>query len=229
MVLLAWGARTGPTPTASCPLGRGRGPRSRRASAAGDATEDRDASRSRSSGPPRRRRPQAHPGERRVAARAAPDRRPAHRALRARGDAPRDRARRRSAATPSTASRASARRPTPPTCRRMAGRSSSATACSGSIREEQAVRDELRFWDATVPRGRDGAVARAAPRLLDALAGPLGGRPRARSRPDEAAPDALGVAYATNAPAAARASRSATPSRGASPRRPRRRSGTGRR
>ena len=66
------------------------------------------------------------------------------------------------------------------------------------IREEQAVRGDLRFWDATVLEAGT-AVREERHRLLEALAGPLGAA-HAEIAPDEASADALGVTYSTNAP-----------------------------
>lgn len=66
------------------------------------------------------------------------------------------------------------------------------------IREEQATRAELRFWDASLLEA--GAAVRAERcRLLEALAGPLAGA-HAEIAPDEAAAGRLAVTYATNAP-----------------------------
>jgi DNA replication and repair protein RecF len=66
------------------------------------------------------------------------------------------------------------------------------------IREEQATRAELRFWDAALLDA--GAAVRAErARLLEALAPPLA-EAHAEIAPDEAAAGHLGLAYATNAP-----------------------------
>ena len=66
------------------------------------------------------------------------------------------------------------------------------------IREEQASRDELRFWDtALVESG--AAVREERQRLLADLAAPLAAA-HAEIAPDEAAAGALAVGYATNAP-----------------------------
>jgi hypothetical protein len=66
------------------------------------------------------------------------------------------------------------------------------------IREEQAGRDELRFWDASLLEA--GTAVRAErQRLLDALAAPLMAA-HAEIAPDEAAAGRLGLRYATNAP-----------------------------
>ncbi|MGZ6340209.1 MAG: DNA replication/repair protein RecF [Candidatus Limnocylindrales bacterium] len=64
-----------------------------------------------------------------------------------------------------------------------------------AIREEQASRDDLRFWDTTLIEA-GGAVVAARLRVLDELAGPLAAAQR------EIAPDEgeLTVAYETNAP-----------------------------
>ena len=66
------------------------------------------------------------------------------------------------------------------------------------IREEQATRDELRFWDATFLESGSAVVAERL-RLLDALAEPLA-RAHAEIAPEEAAAGRLGLRYATNAP-----------------------------
>ncbi len=66
------------------------------------------------------------------------------------------------------------------------------------IREEQASRDELRFWDATLVEA-GAAVRDERHRLLADLAGPLAAA-HAEIAPDEAAAGVLAVAYATNAP-----------------------------
>ena len=66
------------------------------------------------------------------------------------------------------------------------------------IREEQATRAELRFWDATLLEA-GGAVLAERHRLIDALAGPLAAA-HAEIAPDEAAAGRLGIRYATNAP-----------------------------
>jgi DNA replication and repair protein RecF len=66
------------------------------------------------------------------------------------------------------------------------------------IREEQATRDELRFWDATFLEAGSAVVAERL-RLLDALAEPLA-RAHAEIAPEEAAAGRLGLRYATNAP-----------------------------
>ncbi len=66
------------------------------------------------------------------------------------------------------------------------------------IRDEQATRAELRFWDAQLLES--GTAVRAErQRLLDALALPLAAA-HAEIAPDEAAADRLSVGYATNAP-----------------------------
>ncbi len=66
------------------------------------------------------------------------------------------------------------------------------------IREEQATRAELGFWDATLLES--GTAVRAErQRLLEALAAPLAAA-HAEIAPDEAAAGRLAVTYATNAP-----------------------------
>jgi len=66
------------------------------------------------------------------------------------------------------------------------------------IREEQATRAELRFWDGTLLEAGT-AVREERVRLLEALSGPLAAA-HAEIAPDEAAAGRLGLAYATNAP-----------------------------
>jgi len=66
------------------------------------------------------------------------------------------------------------------------------------IREEQATRAELRFWDATLLEAGT-AVREERARLLLALEGPLAAA-HAEIAPEEAAADRLAIAYATNAP-----------------------------
>ena len=68
-----------------------------------------------------------------------------------------------------------------------------------AIREEQAGRDELRFWDASFLDAGGANVAERL-RLLDDLAGPLA-RAHAEIAPDEAGAAPLEISYATNAPA----------------------------
>ena len=68
-----------------------------------------------------------------------------------------------------------------------------------AIREEQAGRDELRFWDESF-LDAGGAIVAERLRLLDDLAGPLA-RAHAEIAPDEADATRLAVSYATNAPA----------------------------
>jgi DNA replication and repair protein RecF len=68
-----------------------------------------------------------------------------------------------------------------------------------AIREEQADRSELRFWDGSF-LDAGSAIVEARLRLLDDLAGPLA-RAHAEIAPEEAATARLGLAYATNAPA----------------------------
>jgi DNA replication and repair protein RecF len=68
-----------------------------------------------------------------------------------------------------------------------------------AIREEQADRSELRFWDGSF-LDAGSAVVEARLRLLDDLAVPLA-RAHAEIAPEEAAASRLVVRYATNAPA----------------------------
>ena len=68
-----------------------------------------------------------------------------------------------------------------------------------AIREEQAGRAELRFWDASF-LDAGGAIVDERLRLLDDLAGPLA-RAHAEIAPDEAGAARLAISYATNAPA----------------------------
>ncbi len=68
-----------------------------------------------------------------------------------------------------------------------------------AIREEQAGRDELRFWDAAF-LDAGGAIVAERLRLLEDLAGPLA-RAHAEIAPDEADAARLTISYATNAPA----------------------------
>ncbi len=67
-----------------------------------------------------------------------------------------------------------------------------------AIREEQASRDQLHFWDETF-LDTGGRVVEARLRLLDALAEPLAAAHR-EIAPDEAAAGGLTVRYVTNAP-----------------------------
>ena len=68
-----------------------------------------------------------------------------------------------------------------------------------AIREEQAARDELRFWDdALLDAG--GAIVSERLRVLAEMAGPVA-RAHAEIAPDEARADGLTVRYVTNAPA----------------------------
>ncbi len=67
-----------------------------------------------------------------------------------------------------------------------------------AIREEQATRAELRFWDQTM-LDAGTAVREARMRLLADLAGPLAAA-HAEIAPDEAADAPLHVTYSTNAP-----------------------------
>ena len=66
------------------------------------------------------------------------------------------------------------------------------------IREEEASRDDLRFWDATFLEAGSAVVAERL-RTLDALAEPLA-QAHAEIAPDEAATGRLCLRYATNAP-----------------------------
>ena len=70
-----------------------------------------------------------------------------------------------------------------------------------AIREEQADRADLRYWDRPF-LDAGGEVVAARLRLLDELAEPLAAA-HAEIAPDEAARSALRLRYATNAPAAA--------------------------
>jgi DNA replication and repair protein RecF len=67
-----------------------------------------------------------------------------------------------------------------------------------AIREEQATREELRFWDQTLLES-GAAVRTERQRLLDALEAPLAAAHR-EIAPDEAAAEQLRLTYATNAP-----------------------------
>jgi DNA replication and repair protein RecF len=68
-----------------------------------------------------------------------------------------------------------------------------------AIREEQATRDELRYWDQPF-LDSGGAVVESRHRLLDALAGPLAAT-HAEIAPEEGVRGPLGLQYLTNAPA----------------------------
>ena len=68
-----------------------------------------------------------------------------------------------------------------------------------AIREEQAGRDELRFWDGTF-LDSGAAIVEARLQLLADLAAPLAAA-HAEIAPDEAAGAGLAVRYSTNAPA----------------------------
>ena len=68
-----------------------------------------------------------------------------------------------------------------------------------AIREEQAARDELRFWDATI-LDAGGAIVAARLRLLEDLAEPLR-RAHREIAPEESGGAGLAVRYETNAPA----------------------------
>lgn len=67
-----------------------------------------------------------------------------------------------------------------------------------AIREEQASRAELRYWDQTL-LDAGGAIVAERLRLLDQLAEPLG-TAHAEIAPEEAAAGRLALRYATNAP-----------------------------
>jgi DNA replication and repair protein RecF len=67
-----------------------------------------------------------------------------------------------------------------------------------AIREQQAGRDQLRFWDGSF-LDAGGAVVAERHRLLGDLTGPLA-RAHAEIAPDEAAAARLTISYATNAP-----------------------------
>ncbi|MGH2900666.1 MAG: DNA replication/repair protein RecF, partial [Solirubrobacteraceae bacterium] len=66
-----------------------------------------------------------------------------------------------------------------------------------AIREETATREELRYWDLPF-LDAGGAVVEARHALLARLAGPLAAA-HAEIAPEEAAADALGLEYVTNA------------------------------
>jgi len=68
-----------------------------------------------------------------------------------------------------------------------------------AIREEEAARDELRFWDGSFLDSGAAIVAARLALLVD-LAGPLA-RAHAEIAPDEAEAARLAVGYVTNAPA----------------------------
>lgn len=70
-----------------------------------------------------------------------------------------------------------------------------------AIREEEATRDELRYWDGAFLDAA-GALVDERLRLLEALAAPLAAA-HAEIAPDEAAASALTARYSTNAPVAA--------------------------
>jgi DNA replication and repair protein RecF len=70
-----------------------------------------------------------------------------------------------------------------------------------AIREEQADRAQLRYWD-TPLLDAGGAIVEERLRTLAALGGPLA-RAHAEIAPDEAAAERLGLRYLTNAPATA--------------------------
>jgi DNA replication and repair protein RecF len=67
-----------------------------------------------------------------------------------------------------------------------------------AIREEQASRDELRFWD-TALLDAGGAIVAERHRLLEAIAEPLR-RAHAEIAPEEAGAGGLAIRYETNAP-----------------------------
>ena len=68
-----------------------------------------------------------------------------------------------------------------------------------AIREEQAGRDELRFWDGSF-LDAGGAIVAERLRLLEDLGDPLA-RAHAEIAPDEAGAARLAIGYVTNAPA----------------------------
>jgi DNA replication and repair protein RecF len=68
-----------------------------------------------------------------------------------------------------------------------------------AIREEQATRDQLHFWDASFLES-GGRVVDARLRLLEVLAAPLAAA-HGEIAPDEAAAGALTLRYVSNAPA----------------------------
>ena len=68
-----------------------------------------------------------------------------------------------------------------------------------AIREETGSRDELRYWDRPF-LDAGGSIVTARLRLLDAIARPLAAA-HAEIAPEEAGRGALGLEYATNAPA----------------------------
>jgi DNA replication and repair protein RecF len=70
-----------------------------------------------------------------------------------------------------------------------------------AIREEQAARDELRYWDGAL-LDAGGAIVAERLKLLAELADPLA-RAHAEIAPEEAAIGQLALRYETNAPAAA--------------------------
>jgi DNA replication and repair protein RecF len=72
------------------------------------------------------------------------------------------------------------------------------TSLLRAIREEEAAREELRFWDSAFLDSGAAIVAERL-RLLDDLRGPLANA-HAEIAPDEAAAARLAVTYATNAP-----------------------------
>ena len=96
-----------------------------------------------------------------------------------------------------------------------------------AIREEQATRAELRFWDGTFLEA-GAAIVEARLRLLDDLAGPLAAA-HAEIAPEEAAARAARRSATRRTLRHSPASRRGTPSPAGSSRPPRRRSGTDRR
>ena len=95
-----------------------------------------------------------------------------------------------------------------------------------AIREEQATREELRFWDESFLE-TGGRVVAARLRLLETLAAPLAAAHR-EIAPEEASAGGLTLRYVTNAPALGRRDARVTRSPAGSSTPPRRRSGTGR-
>ena len=210
IVLPPGAGRTGRPPTASSSAGARSWPASRRASAAGDGSRGSrrrvEVALVRTASGGARKRIRVNGVARRAAALVGVLR-TVH--VRARGDAPR----RRLAVAPSRGARPP-REPAvaglPPHLSTYGRALQQRNGLLRLIREEQATRGELRFWDATLLEAGT-AVREERHRLLDALAGPLAAA-HAEIAPDEAAADASSVGYATK-PRSTRASRSATPSR----------------
>ena len=145
-----------------------------------------------------RRRPEADPRQRRDPPGGGADRPPAHGACSRRRRCSSSSGPRRSGGTPSTAWPASA---SPAYAAHLATYGRALQQRNGLlrlIREEQAARGDLRFWDATLLESGT-AVREERHRLLEALAVPLAAA-HAEIAPEEAAAEALGISYATNAP-----------------------------